>query len=106
MGLDDISFDIEDILVGIVGWLLKLVFILVVVPVIMVVVLVIGLVEVLGRLALRRPWAVDAFGRDGTHLRWREPGARRARARRDELRSSLPAGVAPPGPELKQGPTG
>jgi len=99
--VDDISFDLEDVVFGIVRWLVKIVLIVLVVPVVLVVVLLVGLVEALGRLLLRRQWAVDAFGRDETILRWRQPGPIRARTGRDHIRAALAAGTVPPGAEVR-----
>jgi hypothetical protein len=104
MDVDSISFDLEDIVLGILGWVLKVVLILVVVPIVLVVVLLVGLVEALGRLVLRRPWSVDAFGRDGTQIRWKQPGPIRARTGRDHIRSALAAATVPPGGEVRAGP--
>ncbi|HEX7134454.1 MAG TPA: hypothetical protein VF228_17910 [Iamia sp.] len=104
MEVDSISFDLEDIVLWLLGWMLKIVLILLVVPVVLVVVLLVGLVELLGRLVLRRPWSIDAFGRDGSHVRWPESGMRRARVRRDEIRVALAAGAAPQGGDVRSGP--
>ena len=104
MELDDLPSDLEDLVLSVLGWLLKIVFILVVVPVYLVFVWTWGLFEVLGRVLLRRPWRVDAFGRDATQLRWKANGFTAAGQLRDGLRTSLPQGHAPGDVEVKEGP--
>ena len=101
MDLDDISFDLDDIVLKLLGWVVKIVLIVLVVPIVLVVVWLIGLVEALGRLVLRKQWLVDAFGRDGTQLRWRQPGPIRARVGRDTIRTALASGSVPPGAEVR-----
>lgn len=93
--IEDVSFDLDDILIGLLKWLFRIVFILLVVPIYLVFVWVWGLFEVLGRVVLRRPWRVEAFGRDRTQLRWQARGFGAAGALRDQLRASLPEGTAP-----------
>jgi hypothetical protein len=104
MELDDISFDLEDIVLKLLGWVIKIVVILVVVPIVYVVVWLVALVELLARLILRRPWWVDAFGRDGTQLRWRQPGPIAARRGRDNIREALAHGTVLDGAEVRSGP--
>lgn len=101
VGVDDVSFDLEDLVLKLLGWVVKIVLILLVVPVVLAVVLVVGLVEALFRLVLRRPWSVDAFGGDDTILRWHQPGPIRARVGRDNIRTALAAGRVPAGGEVR-----
>jgi len=102
--IDDLSFDFEDLIFGGIKWIVKIVLILVIVPVVLVFVWLVGLVETIGRVVLRRPWAVDGFGRDGTQVRWRAPSLLRAKDRRDEIRVALATGAAPQGGDIKSGP--
>jgi hypothetical protein len=101
---------------GCVGGLDDLVIVLVVIVVVVLLIfvvapLVIFLVELLllalavllglvARIVFRRPWAIDAFAADGTHLRWKAVGWRAATAKVDEVTASLSHGVIPPGVEL------
>ena len=101
MELEDVSFDLEDILFKLIWWVVKIVLILLVVPVVLVVVGLVGLVELIVRLVLRRPWSIDGFARDGSIVRWQEPGMRRARVRRDAIREALAAGAAPRGGDIR-----
>jgi hypothetical protein len=104
MDVDEISFDLEDIVLKLIGWVIKVVLILLVVPIVLVVVLIVGLFELLARLIFRRPWWVDAFGRDGSQLRWRQPGPIAARRGRDNIREALERGVVLDGAEVRAGP--
>ena len=102
--IEDISFDFEDLFLIAITWTVKIVLILLIVPVVLVVVLLVGLVETIGRVVLRRPWAVDGFGRDGTQrpLAGAQPPS--AKDRRDEIRVALAAGGTPQGGDIKSGP--
>lgn len=104
MDIDEISFDLEDIVLKLLGWVIKIILILLVVPIVLVVVLLVGLVEVPVRLIARRPWYVDAYGRDGSQLRWRQPGPIAARRGRDNIREALARGTVLEGAEVRAGP--
>lgn len=106
MELDDISFDLEDIIFKLIWWVIKIVLILLVVPIVLVVVWLVGLVELLIRLVARRPWSIDGFAKDGSIVRWKEPGMRAARERRDAIRTSLAAGAATQGGDIRALPDG
>jgi len=58
------------------------------------------LLGVMATIVFRRPWAIDAFARDGTHLRWKEVEWRKTTARMEEITAALSHGVIPPGVEL------
>ena len=58
-------------------------------------VLVAAIAGVLVRIALRRPWTVEARASDGTTQRWRVVGWRASGRRRAEIAEQLAAGVAP-----------
>jgi hypothetical protein len=97
--------DLDGILFAIVALILFVLFVIFVLPLLLVaveiligaVVLLLGLVA---KIVLRRPWAIDAFARDGTHLRWKEVGWRATTARVEEITAALSHGVLPPGVEL------
>ncbi|HEX7132324.1 MAG TPA: hypothetical protein VF228_07090 [Iamia sp.] len=96
---------IDDLIVGIVFVVVVILLIVFVAPLVifavelllLFVALILGLVA---RIVFRRPWAVDAFARDGTHLRWKAVGWRATTARVDEVTAALSHGVIPPGAEL------
>lgn len=99
---------IGDVGEGIVAALLLIAAALVVLFVILpLVVAIVDLVVVLlvtglglaGRIVFRRPWAIDAFGPDRAHLRWKVVGWRASRERATEIAELLAAGTTPPGAE-------
>jgi hypothetical protein len=97
--------DLDGIVVAIVAFVVLVLFVIFILPLLVVaveillgvVVLLLGLVA---RIVFRRPWAIDAFGGDGTHLRWKEVGWRTTTARMEEITAALSRGVIPPGVEL------
>ena len=98
---------------GIVGVIVTVVVVLLVLFVVLplllavvdvLVVLVLALLGFVGRIAFRRPWAIDAFAEDGTHLRWRVIGWRASGDRLDEIVETLRSGVVPPGAEVLASP--
>lgn len=97
--------DLDGILLAIVAVILVVVFVIFVLPLLVVAVeILLGVVALLlglvARIVFRRPWAIDAFAADGTHLRWRAVGWRATTARVEEVTASLSHGVVPPGAEL------
>jgi hypothetical protein len=97
--------DLDGIIVALIAIVLLVLFVVFVLPLLVVaveillgvVVLLLGLVA---KVVFRRPWAIDAFARDGTHLRWKEVGWRTTTARMEEITAALSHGVIPPGVEL------
>jgi hypothetical protein len=97
--------DLDGILVAIVAVILLVLFVIFILPLLVVAVeVLIGalalLLGLVARIVFRRPWAVDAFAADGTHLRWKAVGWRATTAKVDEVTASLSHGVVPPGAEL------
>jgi hypothetical protein len=96
---------LDDLVVALVLVVFVVVLVVVVAPLVIFVVelLLLALAVLLGLIArtvFRRPWAIDAFAADGTHLRWKVVGWRAATAKVDEVTASLSHGVIPPGWEL------
>lgn len=58
------------------------------------------LLGLVARTVFRRPWAIDAFAADGTHLRWKAVGWRATTAKVEEVTAALAHGVIPAGVEL------
>lgn len=102
-GMDptEMSFSLDDIVLSLIGWVIKIVLVVLVVPIVLVFVWVWGLFEVLVRLIARRPWFVDAYGRDDTQLRWKQPGPIAARRGRDNIREALARGQVLDGAEVR-----
>lgn len=73
---------------------------LLVVLVDLLVLLVLALLALVARVALRRPWLVDAHVADGAHLRWRVVGWRASGAKVDEVADQLATGIVPPDGEV------
>lgn len=69
---------------------------LLVVLVDLVVLFALGILAVIARVALRRPWSVDAHDADGALVRWRVIGWRASGAKVDEVADLLAAGQVPP----------
>lgn len=61
-----------------------------------VVVLVVAGAGLVGRVAFRRPWTVEARAGDGTVRTWKVVGWRASRERLDEIAELLAAGISPP----------
>lgn len=99
------AFDVGEGIVALLVLLaavLLLLFVLIPLLVALVDLLVVALLAVVGvasRVAFRRPWAVDAFGPDRQHLRWRVVGWRASGAKVAEVQQLLDGGVVPPGAE-------
>jgi hypothetical protein len=53
-------------------------------------------VGLVGRVAFRRPWTIEARAADGTTQTWQVVGWRASRERRDEIADLLAAGVSSP----------
>lgn len=73
---------------------------LLVVLVDLLVLVVLALLALIARVALRRPWLVDAHDAGGAHLRWRIVGWRASGAKVDEIADVLASGVVPPDGEV------
>ncbi|QYG92304.1 hypothetical protein HC251_07535 [Iamia sp. SCSIO 61187] len=97
--------DLGEILFALVAFVVIVLLAIFVLPVLVIAVeVVLGLVALLlglvAKVLFRRPWVIDAFAADGTHLRWKEVGWRTATERRDEITRALAHGVIAPGGEL------
>lgn len=97
--------DLDGILFAIVAVIVVVLFVIFILPVLVVAVeillgAVIVLLGLVAKIVFRRPWAIDAFAGDGTHLRWKEVGWRATTARIDEITAALSHGVIPPGAEV------
>jgi hypothetical protein len=96
---------IDDLLIGLVVVVVAIVLIVFVAPLVifaveLVLLLLAVLLGLVARIVFRRPWAVDAFAADGTHLRWKAVGWRATTAKVHEVTAALSHGVIPPGAEL------
>jgi hypothetical protein len=90
------------IAIGVVLVLVLIVVVVFVVPLVLavvdvVVVLLVTGVGLVGRIAFRRPWTIEARAADGTTQTWQVVGWRASRERRDEIADLLAAGVRPVG---------
>ncbi len=97
--------DLDGILFFLLALVLLVLFVVFVLPLLVVAVevllgLVVVLLGVVAKVVFRRPWAIDAFGADGTHLRWKEVGWRATTRKVDEVVTALQQDRLAPGVEL------
>ncbi len=96
---------LDDLLIGVAVVVVVILLIVFVAPLVIFLVealllLVAVLLGLVARIVFRRPWSIDAFGADGTHLRWKAVGWRAATAKIDEVTAALSHGLIAPGAEV------
>lgn len=99
----------DELAVVLVVILIALLLFFVVIPVLIAIVdlallLVFAALGVLGRIAFRRPWTVEARDNDGNRYRWKVVGWQASQNRRDEIAQLLAQGIVPPEAESRPAP--
>lgn len=96
-----LSIDLDAIAVVVIVIVAVLLAVFVVIPLLVAIVdllilVVLGLLGILARIVLRRPWVVEASAADGERHVWRVVGWRRSGERLDHIAQMLSAGIVPP----------